>query len=188
MILALGVLFSFQKWDTSETDDKWLKALNELSLKKPEWRIVLRPHPTEPLALYEEKLAGLGETAIVLDRTTPIHQALQSSRAMIVSFPSTVVLEASLLQVPVVFLDLELAIQQNDYTSEPGALTSCAAEDLVRVLEAVTNGPEQRNSRCQDREDFLNRFLGFRDGRNAERVAQLIDKLYRNQPAVTGSN
>ena len=85
---------------------------------------------------------------------------------------STVVLEANLLDTPVVVVNLTGNRDRFPFVADGGAVGANRYEDILPTLREVL---ETRGATlAQTREGFLKKHLGFSDGRSTQRVVEAI--------------
>lgn len=106
---------------------------------------------------------------------------------------SSVIFEAAILQIPMLFyvFDLEEYIQRRDlYFDFAGFAPGQIVRDLPDLIQAVQNTLESKEH--YDSEAFREFFLGAVDGHSTERVLQLVQQLYQdvypgNDEGIEGS-
>lgn len=140
--------------------------------------VVLRPHPREDVALHRGFADGSDED-IRLAAETDIHDLLSASD-LLLAVNSTVIFEASLLGTPVLVLsftderDLPLYSPDNGYprVTNPARLGNMVTDAL---------GGDQRGLRARQ-PSFGREYAHNADGRAAERVASLVERLADDTP------
>lgn len=177
-VLYLGLMLHPIGCGTPEMDQHWLSTVPQLAAANPDWDVVLRPHPSEPLEIYK---SGLGQYAMPnfrIDREAPIVPAIEASNIVVMHFPSTVLFEAVVLDRPVVFFDLNVSFKRADFLNEEAVLHASEPQKLVSLLQTVMTDSRQRARLKELRKAFILRHLGFDDGLSARRVAGLIQVIY----------
>ena len=173
VILCIGTLLEARQWGSAADDRRWLAAVHALARERGE-QVIIRPHPTEDAATYQRILAELGPSRITVEKEGDLAVRLRESDAVVMLFPSSVLVEAMIFDKPVVYLDLGLPQLKNDLVSPETCHIVRELGDLSRVLEAALAGAPERSAAVGE---FLIRHLGFVDGRNSERAASLIETL-----------
>jgi hypothetical protein len=112
------------------------RELASLVERHPDWRLVVRPHPSEQ-ALPNE---AFPERAHVSRQCEPLPALLLASDAVIV-ICSTVGVEAALLGRPVVLLDVPVTVERAPYVEIGAAVPALGLEGLeAAILEALAQG------------------------------------------------
>lgn len=139
---------------------------------------VLRPHPREDVALHREFADGSDED-IRLAAETDIHDLLSASD-LLLAVNSTVIFEASLLGTPVLVLSFTDERDHPLYSPDNGY--PCVT-DSARLGDTVTDalGGDQRGLRARQ-PSFGREYAHNADGRAAERVASLVERLADDMP------
>lgn len=141
-----------------EMGDQVISMLGPLLQNNPSWRMVIKPHPAQPLELSGH-LASLlkGNAEITLE---PLGHWLEQCDVMLTGAQASTILEAAAYAVPTV------------------VLVSDAAMDEVSIPVAIPTQLFQISSNCADVEDAVKRFLevGPDTAREWRRLAEQFRK------------
>jgi UDP-N-acetylglucosamine 2-epimerase len=133
--------------------------------------VILRPHQREERTLHKETAARLGSRAVVAAEE-PIFDILASSD-LVIGTHSTVLLEASLLETPVLTINYLTEKPDNFYTRHFHTVSnkSDLHEEMRRIL-FVSESPYMGNQPQLGRE-----FAHNEDGKANARIVELIEDL-----------
>jgi hypothetical protein len=148
-------------------------AASALQRTRPDWELVVRPHPSDDVAEYRALAAQLDHAWVTVDATTPILELLASARLCIAS-ASTVALQTVLTDTRVVVLNatsVPWAPPLDGLTRVP--VVSDAA-GLVVAIEDVLAAPEQPGA------DDLTRALGYDAEDPATEIIEWLEALGRS--------
>jgi len=147
-------------------------------------RLVIKLHPSDSptnIRLYRTLVqAGDDRVQVVPHGTLPLDELLSSCDLM-VTRDSTVVLEANLLDKPVITINLSEWDEELPYAATGGALGVYNYEDIGPAIKAVLQDETVRRRLAQTRPDFLLEHTGPRDGRATERIAAIIMQWARGR-------
>ena len=149
-------------------------ALSGLARVRPGSEVVVRPHPSDQRAHhYEGALADVrGDLRLTLDGTTPIEELLLSAD-LCIGAQSTATLQAAVLGVPTVLLDVSGTPRPWPFDGSDGALTLARSdEELAQCVAAAPDGAAAAAEA-----------LGV-TGRATQSVLRLIDELSGAQPRL----
>lgn len=169
-----------------------LPSYLEQLLKTLEYRIILRPHPREELAFYQEWIISLPpeqRELITLEtdtRNNPPFTSILQSDVVINCEDCTTAMEAWLAGKPTI----SIALTQFPYwfTENYKRLSPIAdsPDSMVSKVKDALASPAQEEY-AQDREIHLDRWLGGHDGTSARRAAKEIHDLItrrNNRPKI----
>ncbi len=176
VVLCLGLLLAERYWGTAEQDRQWLGVLEAAARQFPGRRFILRPHPSESLDRYRERLHEIGATAVEVRRDDDLYELLLSSESVVTHYLTTVLFEAIILGRPVVFLESPAAYQRNSFMDDRVVTRLTDWGKLPGTLAGLseTNPAESREA---DRQAYIGRHFGFQDGASGQRVAALLSQV-----------
>jgi UDP-N-acetylglucosamine 2-epimerase len=166
---ATYALFAAQPGQTPE----FLRRVVDAILAADGVKVLLRPHPSQPLDAF----SGFGETGseqVVLVPRPPVQRLLAASDIVVTEY-STVGAEAAILGIPVVSALLGVRIRSLGPYEELWDVVRDADELTRRVRELISE--HVRPGSYERRRAVAERFVGPLDGRASERVAELIRHL-----------
>jgi len=107
------------------------KTLLDILSRHPDWRLVIRPHPSEDLAYTD-----LPANVELSDRTDPLYEVL-SAVDVVITMSSTVGLEAALLGKPLISLDISIFTPDAPYSKMGISKGVNNLVDLEKAIEEV---------------------------------------------------
>lgn len=124
---------------TGEPGDEGLprrvfEAMSQLAARRPDWHLIVRPHPSEDAAGFRP-----GPNVSISTQQEPLHMLLHAVNA-VVCMTSTVGYEAALLGKPLIHLPLSVYRDEADYTQMGLALRCDTLEGLERALNSILLG------------------------------------------------
>jgi CDP-glycerol glycerophosphotransferase (TagB/SpsB family) len=141
-------------------------------------QLVIKPHPNETINWFNQKLASVKTDVMVLPPKSDTIEAIFACDAFI-SVNSTTILEALILDKPVVVVNLSNQIEPLPWVKEGAALGVYTADKIQSTIEAVLfeeNVKKQLHKKCTD---FVFKYLYKIDGKATDRVISLIQELVK---------
>lgn len=140
--------------------------------------VILRPHPREDVALHRE-FANRSNDDLRIATDADIHDLLSASD-LLLAVNSTVIFEASLLGTPVLVLSFTDERDHPLYSPENGYPCVNDPDQLGELVTDALDG-DQRELRAHQ-PSFGRQYAHNADGRAAERVASLVERLADDMP------
>lgn len=144
----------------------------------PSARLLVKLHPSEDPAPYRAAAAGDVRVVVVPHGAVDLYDLLKVADAVL-TYHSTVGLEAMMLERPVVSLEAFGEPNPLPYAREGAAAQARTPEELAAALSADVepgaNAPARRAARTR----FLHDNLAATDGKSTERVCDLIRSMAR---------
>jgi len=163
-------------WWTEDMRNEFINGVVEAvsSLLNESVHLVVKIHPIERLAHYENLL--MGKQAIIR-KDIVLADAINISDVVLISGSSTTVLEAGVLQKPVVLLKVFNEIDLVPYVEMGLAVGVYSLGELKPIVEGLLYNQESRE-RCLNRAKlFYDSNSEFTDGKATERIADLIESM-----------
>jgi hypothetical protein len=166
--------------------EKVVASVMRLSAKFPQVPVVIKLHPKDDPAYYQDGLNRAGGARLFVvtkkERNIPwdIFEWLQGC-GMLLTGASAAAVEAMLMDVPVITIDYNREIEGADFIDSGASLhvrTHDALEEAVRSVLAAGGMPADLRARV---DDFLNRSFYALDGRSAERGATALCELAQSR-------
>ncbi|MBX3586591.1 MAG: hypothetical protein KF796_08095 [Ramlibacter sp.] len=110
------------------------EALSRLAARRPDWHLIVRPHPSEDATGFRP-----GLNVSISTQQEPLHMLLHAVDA-VVCMTSTVGYEAALLGKPLIHLPLSVYRDEADYTQMGLALRCDTLEGLEKALNSILLG------------------------------------------------
>jgi hypothetical protein len=139
-------------------------------------QIVVKPHPNESTEWFTNQLASLETNVVVLP---PFYDTIEAIYAtdVFLSVNSTTIIEALILNKPVVVVNLSKQTEPLPWVKEEAALGAYEAESIESAVEKALNDEKVRKKLHDKRTDFVYKHLYKIDGKATDRVIDLIQKL-----------
>jgi hypothetical protein len=148
-------------------------ALVRAAAAMPDVRLVVKTHPAETPGPYRRDAAGFGNVTIA--PASADLAALVAAARLVVTVNSTVAIDAMVLGVPSLVVDLPNNLSP---FVEAGVMTGAGpADDLAPVLRRLLAHETEREAWTARRTAFLARYAISSDGASARRAAEAILEL-----------
>lgn len=155
----------------------WLRGMAE-ACDKLNARMVIKPHPQEAEALprYRKLDMQYGAVRLVEHGQIALSSLIAASDLLVTRY-STTAIEAALLGVPAMTVNLSGGPDQYPFAEEGVAVGVSRYDDLLPALDALLHDAETRGRVLEAQQPFLDRHLGLRDGNATERIVERITAL-----------
>jgi len=173
------VLIASQPSTTFGNMEVFLRNVLHALKGDPQIRIAIKPKPgpSDILEKRDKQLAEeMGSEVVVLPRNSDTNEALCACDVLI-TFYSTVALEAMILGKPVVTVNLTNQPDFVPYAQSGAALGVYRAEDIAPAVKKALDDPETRERLKLGREKFLYEQFYKLDGQATKRVVELIYRM-----------
>ncbi|MCD6513509.1 MAG: UDP-N-acetylglucosamine 2-epimerase, partial [Candidatus Odinarchaeota archaeon] len=149
------------------------------ALKKIESvQIVVKPHPREDQAWHKQKLKDIGVDAIVLPPKSDTYEAIYACD-LFISATSTTILEAMILNKPVVVVNLFNLPEVLPWVEEGAALGVYSADKLFQTIKMALFDKNVQIKLAERRKKFVYEHVYKIDGKATKRVIDVIEQLLR---------
>ncbi|GEM_PF-5037093 len=139
-------------------------------------KLHVRLHPFEP----DGFLKGDGKKVIV-SRKGNLFEDLTSSEAL-VTVSSTTMLEALILGIPVISFRTGFFPPRAVFSTEGDVLTAHNYRELENYLDQILFEPDFREAWLSEHQEAFEKYIGYSDGRAAQRLAAIIREALMNKP------
>jgi len=150
--------------------------------------VVVKVHPTERRDVYEKMLqSGQAGSLVRIEHRRSMHEILQETRILI-SYDSTVVVEAMLMEIPVIVVPLLLradVVEHPIFADHPG-LTAVEHVTARRVSELL-HMPSVRRDFLEKQATYMKRILPLATGSMEEEIERLHDKYFSDRAYGDGN-
>jgi len=174
------VLIGSQTFHIAGNRESFCRSIFQALKDDPELQIVIKPHPTEPEEWYEKLAGETGARVVPLPRNSDTYEALYACDVLI-TFYSTIALEAMILGKPVITLNLTNQPDPMPYASSNAAFGVYKAEDIAPAVKKVLEDSETRKGLELGREKYLYRQFYKLDGQATKRVVDLIYDIIKTK-------
>ncbi len=154
------------------------KAMKLLSPDSSKYRLVIKVHPEESPNFYLALAEEFGIKIKVIEELSLLHPLIAHSELVIIS-DSTVGLETILLNRPLIDINLSQAPFWNDYVEKGAALGVKKEEELLPAINSILGDKKIKSLLEKSRKKYVYSHLYRQDGKAAERVAKLVEKLVK---------
>jgi len=152
-----------------------LKALKDI----PEIQVVIKPKFNEKEEWHRKLAEEVGVRAVVLPTNANTNEALYAS-GVLITFYSTVAVEAMILERPVVTVNLTDAPDPMPFAESGAAIGVYKAEDIVPAIKDALESAEAGRRLEQGRKTYLSRQFHKLDSQATQRVVDLIYSMIEN--------
>ncbi|MFX1403820.1 MAG: UDP-N-acetylglucosamine 2-epimerase [Promethearchaeota archaeon] len=139
-------------------------------------QIVVKPHPNESEKWFSEKLNSLETDVLVLPPKSDTIEAIFACDVFL-SVNSTTILEALIMDKPVVIVNLSKLTEPLPWVKEGAAIGVYEAEKIRGVIEDVLAKGKTDRQLSKRRSDFVYKYLYKIDGKATDRVISLMRRL-----------
>jgi glycosyltransferase involved in cell wall biosynthesis len=151
------------------------KALKEV----PDVQSVIKVHPSElDISMYKNLTKELGLSSVIT-REASIYELLHVCDIMVTGFSATA-LDAMILDKPVIAVNLTGFEDPLPFAESGAAIGVYQESDLKEAIWKGLYDEAVKEKLGKSREKFVFEHAYKRDGRAAERVAELVDQMTRN--------
>ncbi len=168
ILFAMGLGNTKANLDIIESIGLWLKDSQEI-------RLIVKPHPLESEKVYR-KVAGKYEQIVLCGSSEDIVSLLTSSDVLITEH-STVGIEAALLDIPIVRINITNEEAPSVYVDGGIAVEARNIEELKSAVTDVLYNEEVRGRLAEARMKFVYEHAYINDGQASKRVADLIVRM-----------
>lgn len=159
-------LFDVQK------DDWWITKVAE-ACRELRVRLLIKLHPGDAeVTMYYRLADDMPQVISMVEHGTRDLTDLIADSDCLVTRDSTVVLQANLLGVPAVVVNVTGRRDRFPFVRDGGAVGAYRTEDILPVLRRVLGSPSEHAAESRTR--FLRRHLGPLDGRATHRAGRII--------------
>jgi len=173
------VLIASQPSTTFGNMDIFLRKVLHALKGDPKILIAIKPKPHRSNAQekwYKQLAEDMGVEVVVLPRNSDTNEALYACDVLL-TFYSTVALEAMILGKPVVTVNLTNQPDPVPYAQSGAALGVYRVEDIAPTVRKAWDDPETRKRLELGREKFLYEQFYKLDGQATKRVVELIYRM-----------
>jgi len=169
------IVFATENLPIAETFEMISPVANAV-LAIPQARIVTRPHPREDPSNYADFVNRYASDRITVDSRTPLLELLSKGDVCVTGF-SNVAVEAMILGLPVVCMNLSGTPDKLPYAQEGAALGVHEAREVGPVLTKALFDEEAKASLARRQTAFLKKQFSTTTGDASPRIARLVGEL-----------
>ena len=175
------VLVVSQPFLTREHWDHYAQSILGVAENMPAVQWLIKLHPSERVETWQERIAAYGLEGRAKIYGGHLHQLLFACDA-VVSWYSTVILEAALCYKPVISVKIPGCLSPEDYIRDGLVIEADGVEDLEGKLQGILNNPKQREEWISQSAQALEKYIHQPDGKASQRVADLISEQITRLP------
>jgi hypothetical protein len=174
---ASTVLVISQPFFNRENRDHFISIIAEACSRMPDVQWAIKLHPSEGVDAWQ----FLDATASNVKVYNGDLHSLLGACDIVVSWYSTVILEAVLLARPVICVEIPGCLMPEDYLRDGLVVAAANAIDLENHLKALLEDETLRLERLQLAVEGLGEHVYQPDGMASERVADLVETMIRER-------
>jgi len=157
-------------------DEEIIDVLYSAIKRIPDTRLVIKVHPGEKIRKYQRLIKDKKYQNVEVIKKTDLFGLLSKCR-ILVTYVSTVALEAIILNKPVIIVNLTGQPYEYPYIESGAAIGVCKEEDVYPAIVDVLNNPDVQNKLAEKREKFILDNAYKLDARATPRVINLIEEI-----------
>ncbi len=166
--------------------NKYFKIVEQIlsELKRQNTEIIIKMHPSERYQnLYKKIIKKLNIKNIKIYQNIPQKETynLISNSDMLISFYSTIILEANLMGIPTLEIDYEEQRDMMDLTFGKDKAVVMLDPEKPEIIEEYLNNKKKIDLLKKERKALINRAFYKIDGKVEERVLNVIKNLIKTQ-------
>jgi hypothetical protein len=139
-------------------------------------QIVVKPHPNESVKWFNAKLTSLETNVVVLPPKSDTLEAIFACDVFM-SVNSTTILEALIMNKPVVVVNLSKLTEPLPWVEEGAAIGVYEGDKIRGAIEEVLAEGQTDRQLSKRRSDFVYKYLYKIDGKATDRVISLMRRL-----------
>jgi glycosyltransferase involved in cell wall biosynthesis len=185
IVLATQPMVESYLW-TEKEREKFIKVVAEGMKDFPEKQLVMKLHPDENMDIYRQILGNIGDDKTTVCRDTDTYELLHACD-LLITFYSTVALEAMLFNKPVITMNLFGKTDIFPFARSGAALGVYQAAELVPAMKKALYDAAAREELARKSREFACEHAYKPDGQASKRGAELILQLLE-EAAVKRNN
>jgi hypothetical protein len=170
------VLIGSQTFHVAGNKESFCRSIILALKDNPQLQIVIKPHPSEHESWYRRLANEIGAKLVILPPKSDILKAIFVCDVL-VTFYSTVALDAVVLGRPVVTINLTGNPDPIPYARDGVAIGVYKENDIALAIKEVLENPTIRRRLELAREGYLKEHLYRLDGNATKRVVDLINAI-----------
>lgn len=170
------VLVGTQTFHIAGNREQFARAVLGALRRRPDLAVLVKPHVIESPRFYHRLIREIGLPAKVLPASTSMQEALFACD-LLITFYSTIAVEAMILGRPVVTVNLTGLPDPLPFAREGAALGVYREEDLPAAIEKALDDAPTRARLAEGARRFLQVEIGEEDGRATERILEQVYQL-----------
>ena len=167
------VLVISQTFYTRENWVHYAEVVLGAAVDMPRVQWVIKLHPSEQVEAWQERIEAYGLEGRIALYTEDLHLLLSTCDA-VVSWYSTVILEAVLCRKPVVCIKIPGCLAPVDYIRDGLVVEASSTGDLERILGGVMDSAQEWKEWTSRSVQALEKYVYRPDGMASGRVADLV--------------
>ncbi len=168
------VLVVSQPFFNRENRDYFAAAVVEAATRMPHIQWAIKLHPSEGTGAWEQYLGTRAANMRVF--SDDLHYLL-SACDLVVSWYSTVILEAVLFARPVISIKIPGCLAPEDYLRDGLVVEAENSADIELQVNSLLQDDELRQRRLRQGAEALGKYVYRSDGLASERVADLVENM-----------
>jgi hypothetical protein len=177
VVLATQPMVEAFLW-TEKERQQFVGAVVRAMTDFPDKQLVIKLHPDEDPAVYRQLLKDIGDDTAAICRDTNTYELLNACD-LLITFYSTVALEAMLFNKPVITLNLSGKPDIFPYALSGAAIGVYREEGLVPAVRQALYDAAAREELARKSREFVAEQVYRPDGRASQRGAELVLQLIK---------
>lgn len=175
IVVATG---GFQaKYGLPDYDERLLDAVFEAIRAFPNTQLIIKLHPIEDGELQRKMISERGLKNVLITKGE-LYELLWICD-LLITFASTVAIEAIILDKPVITVNLFDIPDSMPFARSGAAVGVYKEEDIVPVIRSILEDSQLRNKLGRNRRKFVREHAYRIDGKASRRVVELVEQLIK---------
>jgi hypothetical protein len=175
IVLATQPMVESYLW-TEKEREKFIEATASAMKNFTDKKLVIKLHPDESVDIYKQILGNIGDDKTIICRDTNTYELLNACD-LLITFYSTVALEAMLFKKPVITMNLFSKTDIFPFAQSGAALGVYREEELVPAIQKALYDTAAREELAKKSQKFTYAQVYKADGQSSKRGAELILRL-----------
>ena len=161
---------------TAEIREQLCHCVYNAIKKLPDMQFVVKLHPGEGFDLHYKLKVEMKVENVIITKDTNLYHLLDTCD-LVMSFLSTTLLEAMIMEKPVIEINLTGIPDQLPYVESGAAIGVYREEDLLPSIKDALYNKEVRERLAEARRRFVYQYAYIQDGQASKRVADLVMQM-----------
>lgn len=179
IILATQPIVKFSAYNTDDRNEILLRNVLSAVSGIADIQLVVKLHPFEDYTMYKRVLKETNSKDVVLVKDIDILSLINASVCLL-TFSSTVALEAMILEKPVIIINLGKKKYGRLFAEKGAALEVYQPEDIRPAIDRILEDQELNKLLESGRKKTVSYYIDKLDGNSSQRVVDLVNKMSGN--------
>ena len=180
------VMLTMQEYFSRDAEDAVIREVCTAVRELGDTQLVIKLHPLQRLSSkisrrFSRIAANVGLSRVVLEGGYKLYELLAVSD-ILVTLNCNTAIEASLMDKPVIILDLFQLDHADSFSNHPALVVARSGSELASYLRAALNDDATRRRSQWERQRFVSSYCFRKDGLAWQRVTQaILQEVHRGQ-------